>query len=124
MSTHTGTLGPHNISGLQMIHAIRLILVLAFVSISVPVHSGDSAKLRDFLTLVGFDTFLASIPSGINHAMENSPTMDVDESMREATGDLATTHFDPLEPGTPLVTTSTSFYPNSDTVLPPQYAAA
>lgn len=78
-----------------MIHTIRLFLVLAFVSISVPAHSEDSAKLSDFLTLVGFDTFLASIPSGINHALENSPTVDVDESMREAIGELATMHFDP-----------------------------
>lgn len=78
-----------------MIHTIRLILVLAFVSISVPAHSEESAKLRDFLSLVGFDTLLASISSGINQAMENSPTIDVDESMREAIGELATTHFDP-----------------------------
>lgn len=78
-----------------MNHTIRLFLVLAFVSISVPAHSKDSARLSDFLTLVGFDTFLASISSGINHAMESSPIVDVDESMRAAIGELTAIYFDP-----------------------------
>ena len=78
-----------------MIHTIRSFLVVAFVSIFAPAHAEDSAKLRDFLTLVGFDTSLAAIPSGIIHSMENSPALDVDESMREAIGELVTAHFAP-----------------------------
>lgn len=78
-----------------MIHAIRLFLILAFVSISAPAHTQDAAKLRDLLSLVGFDTSLASIPSGIIYSMKNSPTPDVDATMREVIGDLATMHFAP-----------------------------
>lgn len=78
-----------------MIHTIRLFLILAFVSISAPAHAEDSAKLRNLLSLVGFDTSLASIPSGIIHSMENSPALDVDESMREAIGELVTMYFAP-----------------------------
>ncbi|MCZ6892551.1 MAG: hypothetical protein O7H40_00710 [Gammaproteobacteria bacterium] len=78
-----------------MIHTIRLVLILAFVSISASAHAEDNAKLRNLLSLVGFDPFLASIPSAIIHSMEKSLNSEADELKREAIGELVAMHFSP-----------------------------